>query len=95
MQKIAPKIDQKYNSYPQIRQNEKNKNPEKLTEHNRGEALDKNTQMGPKMQNLFQNIAKFIEKKCAKRAETIRKKFTRNGDQKIHTESISQKSEDY
>ena len=43
MQKKAPKIDQKYNSYPQIRQNEKNKNPEKLTEHNRGEALDKNT----------------------------------------------------
>ena len=39
--------------------------------------------MGPKMQNLFQNIAKFIEKKCTKRAETIRKKFTRNGDQKI------------
>ena len=43
MQKIAPKIDQKYNSYPQIRQNEKNKNPQKLTEPYPDKALDENT----------------------------------------------------
>ena len=43
MQKIAPRIDQKYNSYPRISQNEKNKNPEKRTERNRAKALDENT----------------------------------------------------
>ena len=35
------------------------------------------------MRNLLQNIAKFIENKCAKRAETNRKKLTRNWGQQI------------
>tara|TARA_B110000263_G_C14800639_1_gene281860 strand:+ start:284 stop:418 length:135 start_codon:yes stop_codon:yes gene_type:complete len=39
--------------------------------------------MGPKLQNLFQIIAKFIENKCIKRAETIRKNDMQNGDQQI------------
>ena len=43
IQKLAPRIDQKYYSYPRISQNEKNKNPEKRTERNRAKALDENT----------------------------------------------------